>query len=529
MNGMDDFERRLRDGLVGDLAQVQAEGGWRSVEQRMRRRPVRRLAALPALALVALLAFLLVPKLTGNAPRRITLGPGPGQGPVQDYDGWKVCAGHDGGTIVDMVEDAALAAATPREAISRHVAADGHSKLAALDYVETGPGRFAGRDGRRTVVNVELARDEQGRWWVAAMSGCTSEAFGRPKAPTSQAGDPRSIPVRASTAGLIAAGGARDEQGRTPSIHLVEVASAKSVYELTGWAGRSLEPIAFSPDGGRLLYSVTGAQFPVWRVADFQEGTDTPLPAEVLAMNRPVWDGPYDLLVQQYASVDVVDTRTMRARTLDIAIEPGQSPAGIAAGDGYRFAVTIREHGQGALQPVEAQRVTVYIATPASDTFHASVSPQGIDACENPLFYDAQTVALVCRPFDPEGPYRTSVWTVKLTTGSWTRTVSSEEIEDHGHIVSFRPASGGGWLIQWSGECEVPAIFQIGRAALPLRRLFPEVAATTFGSYSPARDQMVIEGADDCGGEPRTIVAAVDGSNRRTLGPYVTPIWSPAT
>lgn len=61
-----------------------------------------------------------------------------------------------------------------------------------------------------------------------------------------------------------------------------------------------------------------------------------------------------------------------------------------------------------------------------------------------------------------------------------------------------------------------------------LRRLFPDLVATTFGPYAPDGSEIVVEAADDCGGAPGTIVARADGSGRRDLGAYRTPLWSPA-
>ncbi|MGH2721529.1 MAG: hypothetical protein ACRDJO_07995 [Actinomycetota bacterium] len=515
MNG--DFEKRLRDGLARDLSQVLVEGDWGSLERRLRRRRGGRLV--PAFATLALmgLAIVAAPRFLGDGTRRVEVG----SGRDQDYDGWRVCDGSDhGGSIVSMVEDERLAAPSPREAVERHFAAGGYSRLGELDYVEDGAQGFSVRDGDQVVVHVGVSKDERGLWWVSSLTGCPSVASDDPAAAIA----PRSVPVRESTAGLIAAA---TEPG-SRAIVLVEASTGRRVYELPGWQERELRPLAFSPDGSRLLYSVGTGPPTEWRVVDFGRGTDAALPAGVASSRPPVWEGPDALLVPQDASVGVVDTRTMQVRSLDITVDPGQSIGGIAAQDGYRFALTVPRPDPDAAPPGGGRPVTANIASPGSDTFRRSSPPHGVHTCENPVFYEPSSmVALVCLPEDPV-PYRTTAWFVRLATGAWTRALTSDEVEGTGHIVSFRRASDGGWLIGWSGECEVPSVMQIGRAALPLRRLFPDLAATTFGSYSPGGGQMVVEAADDCGGSPRVIVARADGSGRRDLGAYRTPLWSPA-
>lgn len=516
MNERDEFERRLRNGLARDLAQVPVDGDWKALRRRMRARPVGRPVLAFGVLAVTVLAIVFVPGLLGDNARRVDVGPGQ----EQDYDGWRICDESDhGGRLVSMVEDERLAAPSPREAVERHFSAGSYPKLGRLDYVEDGDG-FSVRDGNHVVVEVQVSQDDRGLWWVSAMSGCPSRASDAANAGVA----PRSVPVRESTVGLIAA--ATDPDSR--AIVLVEASTGRRVYELAGWQERTLEPVAFSPDGGRLLYSVRGGPSPVWRVVDFGRGTDVALPAGVASVRPPVWEGPEVLLVQHDASLSVVDARTMQARSLDIAVERGQSPGGITAQDGYRFAITVPEPGLGATPLAGGRPVTAYIAPPGSDIFRRSPQPQGVRTCENPVFYEpSRTVALVCLPVEPV-PYRTTVWFVDLSTGAWTRALTSEEVEGTGHIVSFRRASDGGWLIGWSGECEVPTVMQIGRGDLPLRRLFPDLVATTFGSYSPDGGDFVVEAADDCGGAPRVIVARADGSGRRDLGAYRMPLWSPA-
>jgi hypothetical protein len=353
----------------------------------------------------------------------------------------------------------------------------------------------------------------------------------------------RSIPRLASTYGLVAAG-APDGDGRSRSIALIDSASGEAVYELPGWSTVSLEAVAWSPDGARLLYRSEGAE--AYRVADFGRGMDAAIIVGGMVQLDvdPVWQDSTHLLVPCTDSVVTLDVETMQpVRTLRLPgpTETELAPMGIAVNtlgppEGTadrvpRLAVTTgnRRTG-GAAVPMSDRYATLLVWDAAAGRPRELRSPPGIDLCTDPVFTsDAVTVAVVCAPFvDEDSVYGTSVWLVDSGAGRWTKLLDSSDVGPTGHVRRVRAAADGGFILQWSGECEIPATYHAEADGTGVRELFPDWVASTFGAFSPDGGRMVVEAATDCGAESTIVVAAADGTGQRVLAKGTNPVWSPA-